>query len=139
MSESTLLLHLPELLYQRLQRLSVLSSRPIESVVLQTLNANIPALPDNLPAAMRETLVTLEKLDDNTLWDVAGSMISQTHQEQYSLLLEKQRQSTLTTAEQTQLEKLYNQANEHMLRKAYANVLLKWRGYQLPTLTELSC
>jgi RNase adaptor protein for sRNA GlmZ degradation len=103
------------------------------------LNANIPALPDNLPAAMRETLVTLEKLDDNTLWDVAGSMISQTHQEQYSFLLEKQRQSTLTTAEQTQLEKLYNDANEQMLRKAYANVLLKWRGYQLPTLTELSC
>ncbi len=41
MSESTLLLHLPALLYQRLQRLSVLSSRPIESVVLQTLNANV--------------------------------------------------------------------------------------------------
>lgn len=40
---------------------------------------------------------------------------------------------------QTLLEKLYFDANQYMLRKAYANVLLKWRDHQLPTLAELSC
>jgi RNase adaptor protein for sRNA GlmZ degradation len=126
---------MPDILYQRLQRLSILTRCTLESVLLKTLNAHVPFLPDNLPANMREMLIELEKLNDESLWNIARSMLSQ---EQYNLLLEKKRQGTLTASEQIQLEKLYNDANEHMLRKAYANVLLKWRGYKLPTLAELS-
>ena len=88
---------------------------------------------------MREIWFALEKLDDETLWNIARSTINQQHQEQYSLLLEKNRLDTLTASEQTLLEKLYFEANQYMLRKAYANVLLKWRGHKLPTLAELSC
>jgi hypothetical protein len=73
------------------------------------------------------------------LWSIARGTISQQHQEQYSLLLGKNRIGTLTASEQTLLEKHYFDANQHKLRKAYANMLLKWRGYQLPTLAELSC
>jgi len=88
---------------------------------------------------MNELSLALEQLDDEALWGIARGTISQQHQEEYSLLLEKNRQGNLTASEQTMLDKLYFEANQYMLRKAYANVLLKWRGYQLPTLAELSC
>jgi hypothetical protein len=139
MSEGTIVIHMPQPLYQRLQRFTALSRRSLESVVLQTLDANVPSLPENLPETLREIWFALENLDDDALWNIARSTISQQHQEQYSLLLEKNRIGTLTASEQTLLEKLYFEANQYMLRKAYANVLLKWRGYQLPTLAELSC
>lgn len=139
MSEATLVIHMPQRLYQRLQRFTTLSRRSLESVVLQTLDANVPSFPENLPDTLREIWFGLEKLDDETLWHIARNTISQQHQEQYSLLLEKNTQGSLTTSEQTLLEKLYFDANQYMLRKAYANVLLKWRGHQLPTLAELSC
>jgi len=139
MSELSLVIHLPQGLYQRLQRFTTLTRRTLESVVLQTLDANVPSLPENLPETLREIWLALEQLDDEALCGIARGTISQQHQEEYSLLLEKNRQGSLTASEQTMLDKLYFEANQYMLRKAYANVLLKWRGHQLPTLAELSC
>jgi hypothetical protein len=136
-TEQTIALHLPEDLYQRLQRLSELTHRPLESLVLQTLDANLPSLPEDLSPAMREDLLVLEALDSEALWKVAKSMIAPGDQEQYSDLLEKNRLGTLTAPEQDLLEVLYQEANRKMLRKAYAYILLKWRGYPLPTLAEL--
>ncbi|HAI70666.1 MAG TPA: hypothetical protein DCM38_14670 [Gammaproteobacteria bacterium] len=139
MSELSLVIQLPQPLYQRLQRFTRLTRRTLESVVLQTLDANVPSLPENLPETLREIWLALEQLDDEALCGIARGTISQQHQEEYSLLLEKNRQGSLTASEQTMLDKLYFEANQYMLRKAYANVLLKWRGHQLPTLAELSC
>ena len=137
MSEQTIAIQVPQLLYQRLQRLSQLTHRPLESLILQTLDANLPTLPENLPEAVRQDLVDLESLDDEDLWKVANNMIGQEHQAQYNLLLEKDRLGTITKAEQEAMEALYQAANRHVLRKGYAYVLLKWRGYHLPTLAEL--
>jgi hypothetical protein len=137
MSEQTIAIHVTQPIYQRLQRFSKLTHRPLESLVLQTLDANLPALPENLSEAMRRDLVDLESLDDEDLWQVARGVIDREHQAQYSLLLEKRRQGTITATEETTLETLYQAANRYMLRKAYAYMLLKWRGYQLPTLEEL--
>jgi len=134
MSELTVVINMPQQLYQRLQRFTALGHRSLESVVLQTLDANVPSLPENLPEAMREIWFGLENLDDEALWGIARSTISQQHQKQYNLLLEKNSCGTLTASEQGLLEKLYSEANQYMLSKAYANVLLKWRGYKLPTL-----
>ncbi|KHD07821.1 hypothetical protein PN36_32880 [Candidatus Thiomargarita nelsonii] len=123
MSESTLVIHMPEQLYQRLQRFTVLTRRSLESAVLQLLNANVPSLPEDLPESMREIWLALEKLDDDALWNIARSTISQQHQEQYSRLLEKNSQASLTATEQTLLEKRYLDAHK------LANLLLKWRGF----------
>jgi hypothetical protein len=139
MNEETIVIHIPQRLYQRLQRFTALTRQSLESVVLQTLDANVPTVPENVPETLREIWLALEQLDDEALWSIARGTISQQHQEQYNLLLSKKRQGTLTASEQTLLEKLYFEANQYMLRKAYANVLLKWRGHQLPTLAELSC
>jgi predicted DNA-binding protein len=137
MSESTVAIHMPDLLYQRLQRLAELTQRPLESLVLQALDANIPPLLEEMPEHIRADLAALEKLDDTALRHVAQGSWSAEQSARYTTLLEKERVSTLTPVERGTLEGLYQEANSHMLRKAYANALLKWRGHQLPTLAQL--
>ena len=52
-------------------------------------------------------------------------------------LREKRRAGTITETEQTALDQLTQEADLLTLRKAYAAVLLKWRGYKLPSLATL--
>ena len=137
MSEPTVAIHLPQLLYQRLQRLAELTHRPLESLVLQALEAHIPPLLEDMPEHIRTDLAALETLEDEALQQVAQSEWSAEQRARYSALVEKERAGTITPSEQGTLEGLYHEANCHMLRKAYANALLKWRGHQLPTLAEL--
>lgn len=137
MSEPTLAIQMPQPLYQRLQRLAELTHRPLESLVLQTLDTHIPPLLEDLPEPVRKDLAALEQLDATALWQVAQGVWSPEQSARYAALLEKDRASTITASEQAALEDLYQKANCHMLRKAYANALLKWRGHQLPTLAEL--
>jgi predicted DNA-binding protein len=137
MSESTVAIQMPHPLYQRLQRLAELTHRPLESLVLQALDAHIPPLLEDMPEHIRTDLAALEKLDDAALRLVAQGAWGSEQSARYTALLEKERAGAITSAEQGTLEGLYQEANCHMLRKAYANALLKWRGHQLPTLAEL--
>ncbi|NOT56578.1 MAG: hypothetical protein HOP18_18420 [Deltaproteobacteria bacterium] len=137
MSESIVAIPMPPLLYQRLQRLAVLTHRPLESLVLQALDTNVPPLLEEMPEQIRTDLAALEQLTDEALRQVASSHWDAQQHTRYSTLVEKERAGTLTPAEQKTLEELYHDANCQMLRKAYANALLKWRGHQLPTLAQL--
>ena len=130
-------IELPPLLYQRLQRLSELTHRPLQRLVIQTLENNVPVLPDDLPEQKRQLLIQLEALDDEMLWQVAYSRYLADKQREYSRLLAQHKTGSLSEVEQIELEQHQEQANQLMLRKSYAFVLLKWRGYTLPTLAEL--
>lgn len=130
-------IQMPPNLYRRLERLAELTRRPVESLIVQTLEAGVPPLPDDLPEKIRDDLMALEGLDDESLWQVARSTVDPEQQAQHNLLLEKNRSETITEAEREMLTQLRQEADQLMLRKAYAYVLLKWRGYRLPTLAEL--
>jgi hypothetical protein len=123
-------------LYHQLERLAKLTNRSPENIVEQALTASIPPLPDTLSDEIRDDLLALEGLEDDELWEVARSFVSPERQEEISLLLEKNK-ATITEAEKVRLSELQSQADRLMLRKAYAYVLLKWRGHRLPTLAEL--
>jgi hypothetical protein len=133
----TVAIQMPQSLYHRLERLSELTRRPLEDLVVQTLSVGVPPLPDDLPAEMRHDLMVLEGLDDDALWQVARGEISPERRKQHSLLLEKNSLGTISEPEQATLARLRQEADQLMLRKAYAYVLLKWRGHRLPTLAEL--
>jgi hypothetical protein len=137
MTAHTIAIQLPEAVYRRLERLAELTQRPLESLVVQTLSSSIPPLPDDLPDEMRTELIVLEHLDDGSLWEVARSEFTPEQQEQANELQDKRRLGTLTASESQTLAHLHQQADMLMLRKAYAYVLLKWRGHRLPTLAEL--
>jgi hypothetical protein len=137
MTTPTVSVQVSESLYQRLQRLAHLTNRPVEALIEQTLQAGIPPLPDTLSPEMRDDLLALEALDDDALWQVAQSVVSPDQQAQLSHLLEKNKVAPLTTTEEAELTTLQTQADQLMLRKAYAFVLLRWRGHRLPGLAEL--
>lgn len=137
MSEPTIAIQMPKPLLERLQRLAALTHRPLESLILQALDANVPPLLEDMPKPIRKDLAALETLDDEALRKVAQSVWSPEQSARYTALLEKERAGAITQSEKARLEELYHEANCHMLRKAYASALLKWRGHQLPTLAEL--
>jgi hypothetical protein len=130
-------IQVPQTLYDRLERLARLTRRPVESLIAQTLSTSLPLLPDDLPAEQREALLALESLDDEQLWQIEGATFPAAQYQQFSDLREKSRIGGLTTAEQDSLARLATAADLLALRKAYAAVLLKWRGHQLPSLATL--
>lgn len=137
MGEQTIAVDLPQSLYQRLQRLADVTHQPIADLVVQAIDQNIPPLLDDLPAEMRQELAPLETLSDEALWTVARSHTGSQDHERYVELLHQERAGALTVAEAAEFEQLYQATNVRMLRKAYACLLLKWRGYALPSPTAL--
>ena len=138
MTFQTVAVQVPQSLYHRLERLAQLTQRPLEKLVVQTLEHGVPPLPDDLPEDMRTMLIALEDLDDEALWRVARSMVDLEQQARHHQLLEKNKLGTLTEAEQARLAQLRQETDALMLRKAYAYVLLKWRGYRLPNPAEMN-
>jgi predicted DNA-binding protein len=124
-------IEIPPTLYQRLERVAQLTHRPLEVLVQQTLEAGVPPLPENLPPAMRDDLAALESLNDGELWRVAQSEISAEEATLQAELLEKNSRATIREQERETLANLRAKADQLMLRKAYAYVLLKWRGHRL--------
>jgi hypothetical protein len=137
MTTETISVQLPEALYRRLERLAALTHRPVESLVVQTLSSSIPPLPDDLPAPTRDALTALEDLSDAELWQMLRSTFPEAQYEHYAELREQQRAGTISPDGQAALDTLSQAADVLSLRKAYAAVLLKWRGHRLPSLAEL--
>lgn len=129
-------IEIPPALYQRLQRVAQLTRRPVDELVLRAIEAGVPPLPEDLPEAMRADLLALEGLDDDALWQVAQSQVSDDEAVRHGELLEKNSAGTITPAERQALAELRQAADRLMLRKAYASVLLKWRGYRLPVIAQ---
>lgn len=138
MAIETVAIHVPQALYQRLVRLAALTKQPLERVIVQTLSSNLPPLPDDLPTPFHDALVALETLSDAELWQVMHSTVPDEQYEQWTRLREKRRTGTITESEQARIDQLTQAADLLTLRKAYAAVLLKWRGHQLPPLTALA-
>lgn len=138
MTTETMTIQVPETLYRRLERLAALSGRPVESLIMQTLSASIPPLPDDLPVPTRDALTSLEDLSDDVLWQIVRSDMPEAEYEQFTELRAKRRAGTIGPDEQATFDHLTQEADIRTLRKAYAAVLLKWRGHRIPTLAELS-
>lgn len=137
MTADTMPIQVPRALYQRLERLVHLTNRPLDTLVAQALSASLPPLPDDLPPAMRDALLALEPLSDAELEQVADSTMPDEQAARLADLREQRRAGRITAVEQHLLDALLQEADLLTLRKAYAAVLLKWRGHALPSLAEL--
>jgi hypothetical protein len=133
----TVSIQVPQALYHRLERLAILTGRPLESLVTQTLASSLPLLPDDLLPQTRDALLAIETLDDHDLWGLVHATLSESQLTQWDELRERRRINTLTTDEQAILDQLTQESELLALRKAYAAVLLKWRGHQIPSLADL--
>jgi len=130
-------LQLPEAIYERVRRAAEATKRPVEEVLVKTIEAVIPPSIDDLPLLYREEFISMESLSDNELLKVAESVMSPTQQRRYSFLLRKNQKGTLTEKEREELAQLGDEARKLTLRKSYAYAILKWRGHRISTLAEL--
>lgn len=135
MAAETVAIQVPQALSLRLERLAASTRQPLERLVAQALSSSIPPLPDDLPEAAHDALLALEGLGDDDLWHTFRAHFPDGSYKRLSRLGEKQRHGPLTEAEHATLDALRQEADLVTLRKAYAGVLLKWRGHRLPTPT----
>lgn len=132
MATDTVVLHLPDDLYRRIAHLSTLMGSPIEGVIVRMLSSSLPPLPDDFAPDTREALQTLEQLSDSQLSTFKTAKLASNQYARLSELRERRNEGTLTPDEQAELERLMQAADTLTLQKAYAEVLLKWRGQASP-------
>lgn len=133
MPAETVTLQIPEILYQRLVNTARATQRPLEEVILHALQVGSPPSWDDVPEEFQTQLAALDKLDDNTLWQIFHNRKIAADMERYNTLLDGNSNGTLTEAERLELMALRHEADLFMLQKAQAAVLLRWRGYNVST------
>ncbi|MBD2691327.1 hypothetical protein [Anabaena catenula] len=133
MPTETVTLQIPEIIYQRLVNTAHATQRPLEEVMLHALQMGSPPAWDDVPEEFQAELAALDKLNDNTLWQIFHSHKTAVDMEEYNNLLEKNSSGTLTEIERLNLISLRHESDLFMLRKAQAAVLLRWRGYSVST------
>jgi len=131
-----ILLELPESVYERVERTAKGLEQPIQKALLKIVEAGLPSLAQ-VPAKYRNELEALESMSDAELFVVAKSEMESAKQETLEELLWRQRAEGLDEQENHIVEQLHLEANHLMLRKSYAAVLLKWRGYDVHDLMGL--
>ncbi len=130
MSTAIVTLALPDALYQRLQGAALATKQPLEEVMLRALNLGSPPSWNDVPPEFQLDLAGLEKMDDDALWVIARSHREPAEFTRYDDLLDRNAEGQLTPAERDELERLREDADRFMLRKAHAAALLRWRGHR---------
>lgn len=138
MATDTHSIQVSESLYLRLERVAELKQQPLEAVIAQALSSSIPPLPDDLTPEWRDALKPLEAMSNADLWDQTQAIFPEPEYQQLNALRDKRRDGSLSPDEAQTLDDLLHAADLLTLKKAYAAVLLKWRGRSLPSLEEMS-
>jgi hypothetical protein len=133
----TVTVPLPDVVYRRLRRAAEIAGKPMDEIAAQSLQESLPPLLDVIPHRFRAHLQAMEQLSDDELWKISRQAVDVKDQRRYWRLLKKSRLGTLTEREQQVLTELRETVDSIMLRKAYAYLLLKWRGHRVPSLSEL--
>lgn len=133
----TLTIHISEAAARRLRRVAEITRRPLEDVIAVTLESSLPPLLEDIPEVFRADLAALETLPSKELRLVMLARLGSERASRYDALLELHAVSVLDAKAQGELDALRSEADQLMFRKAYAALLLKWRGEYVPTLAEL--
>ncbi len=139
MSEATetLTIHLPAAAARRLRRVAELSRREVDEVIAETLDTTLPPLLEDTPSAFQAELAILETLPTEHLRQEVYATIDPDQLARYDALLAANVDGNLDESGQDELAMLRRQADSLMFRKAYAALLLKWRGERVPTPVDL--
>jgi hypothetical protein len=132
MSTRTVKVQLPESLYIRLQQVADATLRSLDDVLLHAVQVGSPPRWDDAPAEFQADLAALDRLDDEALWRIARSRMTEAGMERYQELLDKNANDVLVAEERDELVNLRVEADRLMLCKAHAAALLRWRGHQVP-------
>jgi len=133
MPAETVTLQIPEVIYQRLLNTARATHRSLEDVILRVLQIGSPPGWDDIPSEFQAEVAALDKLDDDSLRQIACANKTTNDMELYNLLLEGNSNGTLSEEERLELMRLRHEMDLFMLCKAQATVLLRWRGHIVQT------
>ena len=134
----TFTIRLPASAARRLRRVAEIARQPVDEVVAKTLNSSLPPLLEDVPQAFQADLARLEALPGGALREHLQATLDPANVTRYEALKALRAKRPLTETEQHEWEALKFEADSLMFRKAYAAVILKWRGERVPTLAELA-
>lgn len=129
----TFTIDLPDTTVKYLEMIAASSKQSLEQIVRQSIEGNLPPrIPSESPKLKAE-LQQMQHLSVRALRNVANAEIPSSQQQRHFELLDKNSEGTISELERQELQKLRTEADELMLRKAYAWALLRWRGFPLPS------
>ena len=134
----TLTIKLSETTYNHLKQAAELAHQPVDVIVEQSLLHSLSPLLEEIPPAYQPDVYPLLFMSEADLVQESRRRLPAERWAEYEALLDKKKISPLSEAEQAKLDSLRREADILTFRKGYAAVLLKRRGYRLPTLAELS-
>jgi hypothetical protein len=132
MTSPTITLQLPEEIHQRLARVAQSTHQPLETVVFQTIQGNLPPSVEDAPADMCDELSALQDASAEAVWAIAQEPLPKEQWRRHQKLLRKNSSRGLKATEREELSQLRSQTDRLVLRRSYALALLKWRGHTLP-------
>jgi hypothetical protein len=137
-STETLTVQLPAAAAHRLRRVAALAGRPVDEVIADTLNATLPPLLEDVPLAFHADLAHLETLSNEALHAQLQALVPPDNVMRADALQAlRAQQRPWPEVERQEWDTLQTEADRLMFRKAYAAVLLKWRGERIPSVAEL--
>lgn len=134
----TITIELSDTRYNQLRRAAELANRPLDTIVEQSLAHSLPPLLEDIPAEYQADIYPLLEMNARQLATEASRVFPRNKWLQYEVLLAKKKGETLSNAKEKRLAALRREADVLTLRKGYAMVLLRRRGYAVPTTDELS-
>ena len=129
----TINVHLPEPLFNQLKRAAELSRQPTDAIIAQSLAHSLPPLLEEIPNQYQPDVFPLLQMSDAELQGEMKRAFPSAHWTEYEALLDKKKSGALTKAEEKHLDALRREADVLTFQRGYAAVLLKRRGYRLPT------
>jgi predicted transcriptional regulator len=125
-------INLPDKVLHRLQQAATTLQRPLEEMIEQTIQANLPPLIEDLPPSLQAEAASLQQADDQSLWHIVQEALPGEQWERHTELLSRQREGVLSKAEERELAQLREAVDRFVLRRSFVLALLKWRGHSLP-------
>ena len=137
MTTQSLVIELPDHVVRALKELADQTHQTPERLAALSVVGNLPPRLPEVSTMSQAELLAMQNLSVEELRQIASSQWSQAQHERQAELLDKNAEGTISAVERHELAQLREDADRHMLRKAYAWAVLRWRGYPIPSLDEL--
>jgi hypothetical protein len=135
MAEKTITLHIPEELYEQVEKAAQASERPLETLLLDSISLfmNYPQMPQRLDKWVEQ----LSSFTDSQLWGVIYHRLAENDALRLSELSDKNTQGTISTQEWDELTSLLYLVDRDMLLRSEALLLLQQRGHDVQPYLKL--
>lgn len=87
---------------------------------------------------LQKELIEMQQMNHEELLAIANSRISPNQESLHLQFLERNQNNQLNESDRILLETLRINADKLMIKKAYAYAVLKWKGYAIPDLNQLT-